>query len=339
MFVDKLKLTKGSDASNAHDEEPGEDEVEFSDDERESAYKRMLKERFFLQFNFPRPGSHQAVYVRRGSRVSSRAATPGASARRDHDYFDDTFRESSNPYDEHGAYDMNYGAGPSRPPPIPYDDPYSDSFTSITTDGDGEGIRPFDDIRKPAGRHDSIRPGSMGLVESIDGSGRSARASDMNSDPGPRHHNTRGRGRGGGRNRQFDRGRRGRGKGTPQHPRGRPSFAQQSGSYGHPDPTHPSDFAYGQPPNYGDAGEWSYGALLMAPHPPAFGFGSPNALPGVQPHINPRFAGQLGFNFPQASQMPQMSPRAGLPSPSEQYHPGDANLRSASGHQWEEESG
>ena len=47
VFVDKLKLAKGSDGSNAHDEEPGEDEVEFSDDEQEAAYKRMLKERFF----------------------------------------------------------------------------------------------------------------------------------------------------------------------------------------------------------------------------------------------------------------------------------------------------
>jgi H/ACA ribonucleoprotein complex non-core subunit NAF1 len=60
VFVDRLKLTKGSDASNAHDEEPGEDEVEFSDDEHESAYKRMLKERFFLPFDFPRPNSYQA---------------------------------------------------------------------------------------------------------------------------------------------------------------------------------------------------------------------------------------------------------------------------------------
>lgn len=31
---------KGSDASNVHDEEVGEDEVEFSDDEAEAAYKR-----------------------------------------------------------------------------------------------------------------------------------------------------------------------------------------------------------------------------------------------------------------------------------------------------------
>ena len=48
VFVEKLKLAKGSDASNAHDEEPGDDEAEFSDDEKEAAYKRTLKERFLV---------------------------------------------------------------------------------------------------------------------------------------------------------------------------------------------------------------------------------------------------------------------------------------------------
>jgi len=63
VFVDRLKLAKGSDASNAHDEEPGEDEVEFSDDEREAAYKRMLKERFSLPFDFPCPSSHPLFVI------------------------------------------------------------------------------------------------------------------------------------------------------------------------------------------------------------------------------------------------------------------------------------
>ncbi|KAF9650286.1 NAF1-domain-containing protein [Thelephora ganbajun] len=139
VFVEKLKLAKGSDASNAHDEEPGEDEVEFSDDEQEAAYKRMLKER----------------------RSGSRATTPSTPARRNYEYFEDTFKGSNNPYDEHGAYDTNYGAGPSRPPPIPYDDPYSDSFTSIPTGGDGGGSTTFNDIRSDTGCHDSIRPDLM----------------------------------------------------------------------------------------------------------------------------------------------------------------------------------
>lgn len=229
---------------------------------------------------------------------------------------------------------MNYGAGPSRPPPIPYDDPYSDSFTSIPADGDGEGGTMFN--RNDTGRHDSIRPGQMGPVGSLDGGRPSAHRNDRSSDSGPRHHNTRGRGRGGGRNRQPDRGRRGRGKGTPQHAQQRyQPFPQPSGSH-----EYSSDFAsptsfthpYSQQPGYGGAaGEWGYGAPQVAPQSPVFGFGLQNNFPGVQPHINPRFANQLGFNFSQMSQIPQVSPTAGSPSPSEQYHPGDANSRSTTG--------
>jgi hypothetical protein len=37
---------KGSDASNVHDEEVGDDEIEFSDDEAEAMYKRQLKRKY-----------------------------------------------------------------------------------------------------------------------------------------------------------------------------------------------------------------------------------------------------------------------------------------------------
>lgn len=41
-----------------------------------------------------------------------------------------TYR-GSNPYDAHGPYDDDYHVtGPSRPPPVPYDDPYADAPTS-----------------------------------------------------------------------------------------------------------------------------------------------------------------------------------------------------------------
>lgn len=45
VFTQPLKGMKGSDASNFHDEEVGEDEVEFSDDEAEAEYKRKLKQK------------------------------------------------------------------------------------------------------------------------------------------------------------------------------------------------------------------------------------------------------------------------------------------------------
>ncbi|KAI5284769.1 hypothetical protein KEM52_002747, partial [Ascosphaera acerosa] len=44
VFTEPLKGLKGSDASNFHDEEVAEDEMEFSDDEAEAAYKRAQKQ-------------------------------------------------------------------------------------------------------------------------------------------------------------------------------------------------------------------------------------------------------------------------------------------------------
>ncbi|KAF7721627.1 hypothetical protein EC973_004348 [Apophysomyces ossiformis] len=41
--VEKLKMMKGTDASNIYDEEPDEDELEFSDDEAEMEYKKSRK--------------------------------------------------------------------------------------------------------------------------------------------------------------------------------------------------------------------------------------------------------------------------------------------------------
>ena len=43
VFTQPLKNIRGTDASNFHDEEVGDDEMEFSDDEKEAEYKRMLK--------------------------------------------------------------------------------------------------------------------------------------------------------------------------------------------------------------------------------------------------------------------------------------------------------
>lgn len=44
VFANQLKIFKGSDASNVHDEEVNEDELEFSDDEAEAAHKRNRRE-------------------------------------------------------------------------------------------------------------------------------------------------------------------------------------------------------------------------------------------------------------------------------------------------------
>lgn len=45
VFVRALRSLRGSDASNINDEEPAEDELEYSDDEAEAAAKRARKDR------------------------------------------------------------------------------------------------------------------------------------------------------------------------------------------------------------------------------------------------------------------------------------------------------
>ncbi|KAH6958389.1 hypothetical protein HG530_009983 [Fusarium avenaceum] len=45
VFTEPLKNLKGSDASNLHDEEVGDEEMEFSDDEKEAEYKRAIKQK------------------------------------------------------------------------------------------------------------------------------------------------------------------------------------------------------------------------------------------------------------------------------------------------------
>ncbi|KAJ3190730.1 hypothetical protein HK101_008426 [Irineochytrium annulatum] len=44
VFTAQIRAMKGSDASNSFDEEVGDDELEFSDDEKEQEHKRALKE-------------------------------------------------------------------------------------------------------------------------------------------------------------------------------------------------------------------------------------------------------------------------------------------------------
>lgn len=48
VFLNRIKHLKGSDASNVHDEEPDDDELEFSDDEAEAAHKSALKQKYAL---------------------------------------------------------------------------------------------------------------------------------------------------------------------------------------------------------------------------------------------------------------------------------------------------
>lgn len=50
VFVTELSRLRGSDASNVHDEEPAEYELEFSDDEAEAAHRAKLRNKYVCLF-------------------------------------------------------------------------------------------------------------------------------------------------------------------------------------------------------------------------------------------------------------------------------------------------
>ena len=62
VFVNQIKAFKGSDASNVHDEEPAEDELEFSDDEAEAAYRSRRKRKCVSTFLFFTYISQSSIY-------------------------------------------------------------------------------------------------------------------------------------------------------------------------------------------------------------------------------------------------------------------------------------
>ncbi|GJE89576.1 Gar1 and Med15 domain-containing protein [Phanerochaete sordida] len=286
VSVSYLKqMFKGSDASNAHDEEPGDDELEFSDDEAEREHKRMAKDR------------------RTGVDPASRQATPLS---RDTDMVDDLYGASpyDNPYD-----DMDLGAGPSRPPPLKYDDPYSDSYGLP----DPPVATSSADIRPEPDTHSVQQERAPGR-----GRGRGK--------PAGRESFGRERGRGRGRDRPRERG-RGRGRGRGGGGGGGDTWGGHQGmnpSADHtariPRPLSPTSAAIaratGQPAEngaYAGAQQGSNGAsgpvdngwgYQQYPSQMDYGYGYQQSF--VQPHINPRFASQFGMSLAYANQMQSM---------------------------------
>ncbi|KDQ63234.1 hypothetical protein JAAARDRAFT_168836 [Jaapia argillacea MUCL 33604] len=287
VFTSQLRHIKGSDASNAHDEEPGADELEFSDDEQEAAHKRQLKEK---------RGHSRATSV-----VSSRHTTPIPSQMHDQEMTADSFY-GANPYDEHGPYDMDMGAGPSRPAPLPYDDPYSDEYNFGPPAPDAEKSNAPSGLSSSdrSTIHDSVP------VDQHMGRGRG-----------------RGRGRGGsrgGRDSADHGGRRDRGRHSRGRGRGRPPSGHIDEGYNHqmapPTNQPPNDPVYDYPQYQGNASyaqppgaeAWSYRQYSQqTPYQFSFAYPAQQQQQYVQPHINPRFASAYGFDLAalQGQQFPQ----------------------------------
>ncbi|KZT08717.1 NAF1-domain-containing protein [Laetiporus sulphureus 93-53] len=320
VFVRALQRMKGSDASNVHDEEPADDEIEFSDDEAELAHKRALAQR--------------REQSRTRSIASSRHATPIPSQMRDQDMADELY--GTNLYDNSGPVnDMDIGAGPSRPVPMPYDDPYSDHYGVV------DSHKPPVPLSSNAphahtsrgytdGRHAQDRNPNGGRACIDRGRGREHR---NGSSHGFGRRDDRGRGRG--RDRDRRRGDRGRGWGRARDDRGSAWGAddwsrQQSLQ---PDEYDPRQQRSLSPTSLAIAratGQFADGTVMGSNLPsPSGGASSMNGTGWndsqysdqqqydvsysyqnqfVQPHINPRFASSFAMNFAYSPTQSHFSP-------------------------------
>ncbi|EGE09073.1 hypothetical protein TEQG_08139 [Trichophyton equinum CBS 127.97] len=90
-----LRGLKGSDASNLHDEEVGDDQIEFSDDEAEAEYKRQLK--------LKRQGKREGKSERGGGNRGKGPSHPPSNLRHSELNYDDNGTSNDNSA-EHGWY-------------------------------------------------------------------------------------------------------------------------------------------------------------------------------------------------------------------------------------------
>ena len=221
---------------------------------------------------------------------------------------------SGNAYDVHGPYDADFdsAAGPSRPPPIPYDDPYGDNYTAPV-----------------------VEPSSISSASSFDSKSFSGRSSGS----GRGYDRGRGRGRGRGRDRggQRDRGRGGSGYRSSQQHMDTPTefddsqsrtkrpltptsfaIARATGQVAYNTSQHQEQQQQSFSPMYPDAlgngSSWGYNHVQsQAQFQPQYGYlqqlqQAHMQTSLVQPHINPRFASAFGIAMNAMQQLNQMPP-------------------------------
>jgi len=102
VFTQPLKAVKGSDASNFHDEEVGDDEMEFSDDEAEAEHKRQVKLRRkgIDPSTVPAPG--------RGGRGRGQRGSRGGPSGRGGNYMSSIPESDTASAYGNGSLEMNY---------------------------------------------------------------------------------------------------------------------------------------------------------------------------------------------------------------------------------------
>ena len=217
----------------------------------------------------------------------------------------------ANPYEEHGPYDTDYTAA-SRPPPIPYNDPYSDIYTATpsseliqTSSGDSLKRRDVQSEKGPPSHHKN-----HGMER-----GHDRGKDNQQRDTRP----TRGRGRGRGRRGWQDDRRAGIEMTSPRHgadDMSWPNQAQVERMVGphvswplSPAGQYYDDGSAFTPPNSSIADTWPSHQLQQPYAIPPFGIDPHwHQHQYVQPHINPRFASAFGLNIVDSMQSEQYSP-------------------------------
>ncbi|KAJ7170165.1 Gar1/Naf1 RNA binding region-domain-containing protein [Mycena filopes] len=294
VFLNQIRRFKGSDASNMHDEEPGDEELEFSDDEAEAAYKSSLKRNI----------------IRRESRANSMSRQSTPALMRDQDLA----LLERNPYDDHSPYDDNFASGPSRPAPMPYDDPYADEYTNMPS------TAPEPPLPPPTSHRENSLHDSEGFAPR--GRGRGRGRGGFERSEGRYDRTNEGRGRGRGRDRERGKGGRGRGDNdrrrsdgaswegrTAISPRG--SEPYDSSHQRPPRPLSPTSMAIARATGqFADGSEFmpesrSAPASPWAAFDPSQQFNYGGYPQFVQPHINPRFASAFGMNLDFQNPSPQ----------------------------------
>ena len=184
---------------------------------------------------------------------------------------------------------MDFGAGPSRPQPIPYDDdPYSDSYglpeavsTTTRQTPTVQSSSPPLSTTAARGSFEQTRGRGRGMRERGRGRGQDRRRGE------------RGRGRGRGRGGQGQYGHARQASSAPDDrrpPTGRSlsptsvAIARATGQFG--------DTPSYQEQSYQQPGDNTWGYQYPNQYPSDFGYQQPY----VQPHINPRFASMFGID-------------------------------------------
>ena len=286
IFTQPLKAFKGTDASNLHDEEVGDDELEFSDDEAEAEHKRRVK-------------------LQKRPRHSIRDAPADGFSRGPQQ----RHRGSQNRFDR-GSYSRSEHMPSSTDISLRYDD--NDAINAENENDDGL----YTPLARPSNLHEMMerKPPSAEDHSSRGNSNRGGRSGGRGDRQ--RHGGNRGTDRSG----KFDRREHGGPQGNARSRGGQHSSPfPQSNAFGLP----PTNKLPPRPPQHNDE-HGSYPGHGNGYQPQRSPMPPPNQTPHAQSNPYPNFASQYANSYTQSYSQPEQSQmypsQYPQPQPSFQYH-------------------